>query len=100
VEAFQEWLAEGPPTSLEAVMERFKLLALNLSLYPGAPPEVLRLADRLATTAIRFVNAQSRVANDRSRAEVRAASAFAKASARQAGQQTNEEGTRVRSLGG
>jgi hypothetical protein len=62
IEAFQAWMAENPNASLEAVMERFKMLALNLSLKKEAAPEVLKLADRLSQTAIRFVNAQSREA--------------------------------------
>jgi len=60
--AFQEWLAENPNATLEAVVERFKMLALNLSLKKEAAPEVLKLADQLAQTAIRFINAQSREA--------------------------------------
>ena len=53
VEAVQQWFAENPNPKLEAVIERFKLLALNLSMQKEAVPEVLRLADRLAGTAIR-----------------------------------------------
>jgi hypothetical protein len=60
IEAFQEWLEENPNATLEAVMERFKMLALNLSLKKEAAPEVLKLADRLSQTVIRFINAQSR----------------------------------------
>jgi hypothetical protein len=62
VEAFQEWMEENPNPTLEALIERFKMLALNLSMKKEAAPEVLNLADKLAGTAIRFVNAQSREA--------------------------------------
>jgi hypothetical protein len=69
IEAFQEWIAENPNATLEAVIERFKMLALSLSLKQEAAPEVLKLADRLAGTA-------SRVANDQSRADYRARKLF------------------------
>jgi hypothetical protein len=65
MEGFREWLKENPDATAEMVSERFKMLALNLSLQAEARPEVLLLADRLAWTA-------SRLANDRSRAEYRA----------------------------
>ena len=64
IEVLQEWMAENPNATLEAVMERFRMLALSLSMKQEAAPEVLKLADRLAWTA-------SRVANDQSRAEYR-----------------------------
>jgi len=64
VEALREWINENPNATAEMVIERFKMLALNLSLQPEAAPEVLKLADRLAWTA-------SRVANDQSRTEYR-----------------------------
>ena len=51
VEAFQEWLAENPNATLEPVIERFKMLALSLSMQEAAAPEMLKLADKLAGTA-------------------------------------------------
>ena len=67
----QQWNDANPNPSLEAVMERLKMLAINLSMTKEAAPEVLRLADRLSQTAIRFVSAQSRETNDRSREDYR-----------------------------
>jgi hypothetical protein len=49
----QQWNEANPNPSLEAVMERLKMLAINLSMTKEASPEVLRLADRLAGTASR-----------------------------------------------
>ena len=65
MDGFRVWLKENPDATAEMVIERFKMLALSLSLQAEAGPEVLMLADRLAGTA-------SRVANDRSRADYRA----------------------------
>ena len=64
IEAFQEWLAENPHATMEAVIERFKMVALSLALQKEAAPAVLKLAARLAGMA-------SQVANDRSRADYR-----------------------------
>ncbi|HEV2691703.1 MAG TPA: hypothetical protein VG347_02290 [Verrucomicrobiae bacterium] len=49
----QQWHEANPNPSLEAVMERLKMLAINLSVQKEADPEVLRLAERLAGTASR-----------------------------------------------
>jgi hypothetical protein len=62
--AVRDWVHENPDASLEALIERFKMLALSLSMTKEAAPEVLKLADRLAWTA-------SRVANDQSREDYR-----------------------------
>src|SRR5450756_68464 len=44
VESFQEWSKENPNPTLEAVIERLKMLALSLSMQQEAAPEVLKLA--------------------------------------------------------
>ncbi|HEV2696088.1 MAG TPA: hypothetical protein VG347_24580 [Verrucomicrobiae bacterium] len=62
--ATQRWIKANPNPELEAVIERLKTLAMNLTVAKDAPPEALRLADRLAWTATRF-------ANDRNRADYR-----------------------------
>jgi hypothetical protein len=59
-ESYTEWANENPNATLEAVIERLKMLALSLSMTKEAAPEVLRLADRLAWTVTRYVNDQSR----------------------------------------
>ena len=64
VDSFLEWQAENPNAPAEAIIDRFKVLALNLSMQKEPTPEMLKLADRLAGTA-------SRVANDRSREDYR-----------------------------
>jgi hypothetical protein len=60
--AFKEWFAGNPTLDLGTVIEMFKQLMLELGAKKEADPELLKLADKLAGTAIRFVNAQSREA--------------------------------------
>jgi hypothetical protein len=60
--AFEEWLAKHPTPDLGAVIKMFKLLMMEMAANKTVEPEVLKLADRLTRTALRFVNDQSREA--------------------------------------
>jgi len=58
--AFEEWLAKNPTPDLGAVIKMFKLLMLEMAASKTVEPEVLKLADRLTRTALRFANDQDR----------------------------------------
>ena len=58
--AFEEWLAKHPTPDLGAVIKMFKLLMMEMAASKTVEPEVLKLADRLTRTALRFVNDQGR----------------------------------------
>ena len=61
-ETVEEWfVAEGGP-KLETLMGLFKVLVLKLATEKDLDPQLLKLADRLARTAIGFGQAQERAA--------------------------------------
>jgi hypothetical protein len=58
----EEWLAKNPKPDPGMVAEIFKLQVMELALDEAMDPKVLKLADRLARTALGYVNDQSREA--------------------------------------
>ena len=58
----EEWLAENPKPDPGMMAEIFKLQVMELALDDAMDPKVLKLADRLARTALGQVNDQSREA--------------------------------------
>jgi len=59
-QVFQEWFAKNPTPDLGTVMEIFKQLMMELGASKTVDPELVKLADKLAGTVIRFQNTQSR----------------------------------------
>jgi hypothetical protein len=60
LDAVEEWCEENANPKLETLIEIFKMLVLKLATKQELDPQLLKLADRLARTAIGYVNDQSR----------------------------------------
>jgi hypothetical protein len=58
----EEWLARNPRPDPGAVMEIFNMQVMELATEGAGDPKLLKLADKLARTAMGFVNDQSREA--------------------------------------
>jgi len=56
----EEWLAKNPKPEPGMVMDIFKMQVLELAADAGMDPQRLKLADKLARTAMGFVNDQGR----------------------------------------
>jgi hypothetical protein len=60
LKVIRKWLASHTKPDLETLMEHLKMLIVDLGTEEALDPELVKLADKLAQTAIRFENDKSR----------------------------------------